>query len=198
MDYRAEARKTLELIKTHDAETALSLAIKHWVESSYASGRASVQGQTFVAPVPRVMHAETAQISPMTSIPPATISAEALEAMRARPDLPWKVPGQGGVEEVVRAQMGVAPHSVVQDNGKAPPVGEQGEPTGLERSAVGGGMGGDPLVPTVGGGPNPTGDGLKGNAAIPNTGGMADVNRETAAAQPGFPAGLPISKQGSY
>ena len=200
MDYRAEARRTLDLIKTHDAETALSLAIKHWHESAYAAGRASVQGDAVQVQVARVTHADATPPQPTTTlVPEGTISKEAQEAMRLRPDLPWKLPGAGGtINDIVGAQMAAGPRSVVQDNAGAAPVGDNGEPAGLIASAVGAGMGGAPLVPGVGGGPNPTGDGLKGNAAIPDTGGMEDVNRETSAAQPGFPPGLPISKQGTY
>lgn len=195
MDYRAEARRILEVIKTHDAETALSLAIKHWVETSYNSGRMSNQAVMVQMP-------QTA-VQPQLVVPQG-ISPEAAEAMAHNPNLPWKLPGAGSndphatVDEKVKAAMAASGMSAVQDNGRLPPVGSQGEQRGLETSAVGGGLGGNPLVPTVGGnGSNPMGPGFDGNAAVPSVA-LGDVNAQASAGQPGLPPGLPVTKQGSY
>ncbi len=196
MDYRAEARRILEVIKTHDGETAMSLAIKHWWESAYNAGRMSVQAVTVQVP--------TQVVSAPAVTAPGGITPEAAEAMARNPGLPWKLPGMAGphetVDEKVKAQMAQGGQSVVQDDGRVPPVGNQGEQRGLETSAVGSGsgLGSVPMHPSVGGdGSNPMGPGFEGNAATPSVS-LADVNAQASAGAPGLPPGLPVTKQGSY
>lgn len=203
MDYRAEARRILQLIRSQDAETAMSLAIKHWWETSYEAGRLSVQAIMIQTPPPHHATVQQEIFREETTVNErGSISAAALEAMRKNPNLPWKLPGNKSVDEVVKEQMEAGGQSVVQDNSGIGPVGNQGEPTGLERSAVGSGHhGGMPIVPQIGGnGASPVQGEIGGNAVLPpNAGAMNDINAQGAAENGSNPvAGLPVTKQGSY